>query len=218
MFFTTICTVALSAMAIAVSVNANKIAQRQSSMDYQDRLAEFEIIKNTLVNKDTKKWEASTIQIYKTSGKAKNTDIEIITWLEVDYSNDDGSKRSSRFMLDGYYNNTFFSTEHSGPVATISGGMNQAKEFALEDYIEEVARFRHAYVNLQVKSFLKIKYLDFENNERVNYYDVSSSSGRYITSDTLSKYFDPKVNPIDKKHRVDLQNNQSPSGILPLME
>ncbi|MGN8059124.1 hypothetical protein ACTJKN_22750 [Pedobacter sp. 22163] len=217
-FFTVGCTTALSVMAIIVSSNANKIAQRQSDMDHQDRLAEFRVTTTPVIDKRTRMWEASRMEVYERAGRAKNTEVETVTWLEIDYSNSDGNSRSSRFRLDGYYDHAILSADGNGLIATISAEKNQAKEFALEDYIEETARFRHAYVSFKLKSFLKIKYLDFENMEQEDYFDTAVSPGIYLTLDTLGKYFDAKRNPFDSAHRIDLQNERSPSRILPYLE
>lgn len=58
-------------MAIVVSLDANRIAERKSSMDYKDWPAEFEVIKKSVINKHTKIWESSTIEYIKRPEKRK---------------------------------------------------------------------------------------------------------------------------------------------------
>ncbi|UKB80337.1 hypothetical protein [Chryseobacterium sp. MEBOG07] len=61
---------------------------------------------------------------------------------------------------------------------------------------------------------MKIEYLNFQNEKKIEYYDVSFNNGKLLNSDTISKYFQ-KDNKIFKfENTIDLKDIEDMDGDL----
>ena len=203
-YFTTICAFLLSFMAVFVSVKSNQIADRQQQMDYYEKQPDFQITKQQVYNPKTKFYEDTELIVTKLSGKAKNIGVSTISLLDVRYSNTNGAYKSTRFLLDGYYNTSFLTGHTDGIVQTETGYRNHALEYQLERKIEEFAEREGEYIEIRLNTFVQLSFLNFQNERKLEYFDASSTSGKLITNDTLSRYFDDKSLLFDWAHRINL--------------
>lgn len=205
-YFTTICTILLSGMAIIVSVISNQVANRQFEMDYFEKQPDFQITKEQLFNEKNQKYEDTNLIITKLTGKAKNIEIETITLLDIEYTNTNNEAKNSRFLIEGYYDTSFLSGKTEGIIETETGHKNNRKEIELENYLVEMIENQNQFIYTELKTYVQIKYLNFQNESKTEYFDASSISGKLINNDTLSKYFNYKTQPFDSKNTFNLRD------------
>ncbi|MEG1228625.1 MAG: hypothetical protein RSD71_07990 [Flavobacterium sp.] len=192
-YFTTICTLLLSGMAIIVSVISNQVANRQFDMEYFEKQPDFQITKEQLFNEKTQKYEDTNLTIAKLTGKAKNIDIETITILDIEYTNTKNEVKHSNILIEGYYETSFLSGKTEGAIQTETGYKNNSKEIELENHIIEMIENQNQFIYAQLKTYVQIRYLNFQNESKTEYFDASFASGKLINNDTLNKYFNYKT-------------------------
>jgi hypothetical protein len=205
-YFTTICTIFLSAMAIIVSLISNQVANQQFEMEYFEKQPDFQITKEQLFNDKTQKYEDMNLIISKLSGKAKNIEIETINLLDIEYTNTKNEVKHSHLLIEGYYNTSFLSGKTEGIIQTEAGHKNNTKEIELENYLTEMIENQNQYIYTQLKTYVQIKYLNFQNESKTEYFDASSISGKLINNDTLNRYFNYKTQPFNSKNTFNLRD------------
>lgn len=205
-YFTTICTILLSIMAIIVSIISNRVANRQFEMDYFEKQADFQITKEQLFDEKTKKYEETNLIITKLTGKAKNIEIATITLLDIEYTSTKNETKNSLFLIEGYYDTSVLSGKTEGIIQTETGHKNNSKEIELENYLTEMIENQNQFIFTQLKTFVQIKYLNFQNDSKTEYFDASSISGKLINNDTLNNYFNYKSRPFDSKNTFNLRD------------
>lgn len=215
-YFTTVCTLLLSIMAITVSIITIKVAKRQVKMDYFEKQPDFHISKEQLLNKESGYYEDTELIVTKLSGKAKNIEVENINWLEIEYTNTNKTKLS-RFLIEGYYNTTFHSGKTEGIIQSKIGYQNNLKEIELENYIERMVKGQNQYVSMELKSYVQVKYLNFENEAKTEYFDASSISVKLINNDTLSKYFDSESKVFNPENTISLNKIEDKSKLFKII-
>lgn len=204
-YFTTICTIFLSVMAVIVSIISCEVSSRQYDMEYYEKQPDFQITKEHIFNSETQKYEDTELVITKLSGKAKNIEVQTINWLEVRYTNKSNESKLIRFLIEGYYDSSFLTGKTEGVIQTEAGYKNNSSAIKLENYIDEMVKNQYQYVYSQLKSYVEIKYLNFENEAKTEYFDASFSSGKLINNDTLSKYFNQDSKIFDSNKTIDLR-------------
>lgn len=203
-YFTTICTILLSVMAIFVSIISNQVANRQFEIEYFEKMPDFQITKQQLLNRKNQKFEETQLIITKLSGKAKNIEVDTFTLLEVEYSNTNSETKKSSFLIEGFYNISYLSGKTEGLIQTETGDKNNSREIELESYIEDMITDQNKFLSTKLSTYVQIKYLNFENKLKTEYFDASSISGKLINNDTLGKYFDPKSKYFNSKNTINL--------------
>lgn len=193
-------------MAIFVSIKSNEIATIQQQMDYFEKQPDFQITKKLIYNPKTKFYEDSELIIVKLSGKAKNIGVSTISLLEVEYSNTAGINKRQTFLLSGYYNSSYLSGGTEGLIQTEKGNRNNALEYQLENQIEEMVEGHGEYARMRFQTFVQLSFLNFQNEQKFEYFDASSATGKLINNDSLAKYFDEKSVLFDEAHRIELNN------------
>jgi hypothetical protein len=204
-YFTTICTILLSGMAVIVSIISYKVSSNQYEMEYFEKQPDFQITKKQILNNKTQKYDDTELIITKLSGKAKNIEVQTINWLEVNYTNKLNESKVVRFLIVGYYDSSFLTGQTDGVIQTEAGYKNNSSAIKLENYIDEIIKNQNQYGYSQLKSYVEIKYLNFENEPKTEYFDASFSSGKLITNDTLSKYFNQESKLFDFSNTINLR-------------
>lgn len=205
-YFTTVCTLLLSGMAIIVSVISNQVANHQFDMEYFEKQPDFQITKEQLFNEKTQKYEDTNLTITKLTGKAKNIEIETITILDIEYTNTKNEAKHSHLLIEGYYDTSFLSGKTEGTIQTKTGHKNNSNEIEFENYLSEMIEDQNQFIYTQLKTYVQIRYLNFQNESKTEYFDASSISGRLINNDTLNNYFDYKARPFDSKNTFNLRD------------
>lgn len=70
------------------------------------------------------------------------------------------------------------------------GHQNQLREFKWNNRLDSLLGGHSEYVTTKWRTYVQIKYLNFENKEGTEYFDVSFTGGLYLNSDSIAKYFD----------------------------
>ena len=205
-YFTTVCTILLSGMAIIVSVISNQVANRQFEMDYFEKQPDFQITKEHIFNEKTQKFEDINLIITKLTGKAKNIEIETITILDIEYTNTKNELKYSHLLIEGYYDASFSSGKTEGIIQTETGYKNNSKEIEFENYLSEMIEDQNQFIYAKLKTYVQIRYLNFQNESKTEYFDASSISGKLINNDTLNNFFNYKTRPFDSTNTFNLRD------------
>lgn len=206
-YFTTICTVLLSVMAIIVSVKSCEISERQYNMEYFEKQPEFYIVTKQIRNEETKQYEDNILEISKISGKAKNIEISTITFLDVVYYKNEANN-FRRFLLSNYYQTSLLSDKADGLIETKIGDKNNKHAIELGNLLDERLEPNFHYIFPEVHTFVKIKYLNFENKSKTQYFNASFHKATLIDNDTMSKYFETKLPMFNSKNVIHLDSIQ----------
>ncbi|MGX5685684.1 hypothetical protein ACWKWW_14070 [Chryseobacterium cucumeris] len=213
-YFTTICTLLLSLMAIIVSIKSCQITDRQNQMDYFEKHPDFQISKEYKFNDKTKKYDENELVIRKLSGKAKNIEIETISFFDISYNTNENITKSKRFLLYHYYDTTYLYGSNEGIIQRETAYKNNSRAINFEKKIDTTLRKRQQYSYSKISTFMKIEYLNFQNEKKIEYYDVSFNNGKLLNSDTIPKYFQ-KDNKIFKfENTIDLKDIENMDGDL----
>lgn len=206
-YFTTLCTLLLSMMAIIVSIKSCEISERQYNMEYFEKQPDFHIVTKQVFNKKTKKYDDNILEINKINGKAKNIEISTITFLDISYYYRD-QNRFKRFLIPNYYGTSLLSDDTDGIIETKIGDNNNKYIIDLENALEERLGKQFQYFSPKIHTFVKIRFLNFENKTNIQYFNASYNKATLINNDTLSKYFESKLTMFNSKNVIILDSLQ----------
>uniref|UniRef100_UPI00261DFD23 hypothetical protein n=1 Tax=Fluviicola sp. TaxID=1917219 RepID=UPI00261DFD23 len=196
--------IVLSIMAIIVSIKSYQISNRQYESDLFDKVPDFEIIQTQIQNPENNLYEEAYLSISKISGKAKNIDIEIATFFDVTYMKDNKQK-IFQFIVPDYYNTNYKTGKTEGEIQESTGYRNQKQLHIFQKQLDSLTKKQDIiYGNL--KSFVRIKYLNFENKSVSCYYEVNLFGGNYIDSIIGKKRFENYHNLYRTNKIIDLSN------------
>lgn len=116
-YFTTIAALLFSITAAYVSYVANRISKRQAEMDYFDKLPDFQLTRNQVMNKATGKFENAELVVTKLTGKAKNIGVSTVTLMDIGYSNTVGDNKKNTFRIDGFLIQVFLVGKQTGKLS-----------------------------------------------------------------------------------------------------
>lgn len=194
----------LSLMAIIVSVKSCDIADKQYQSDFFDKLPEFEIIQSQVRNPINNNFEETVLNISKTSGKAKNIEIDMATFFNINYTifND---YNSFSFIVPDYYNINYNTGKIDGEIQEAKGIKNQKTIYDFQNQLDSLITSNH-YINSKLTTYVKITYLNFENKKTSNYYEVDFMKGNYIDSIIGKKKFEEYNNLYKSETIIDFSN------------
>jgi len=165
-FFELIVASLLSFMAIYVSIQANKIAETQTSIMEQENLPQLEIRMTQDYNQDLKIYDNNNWLFFNRGGKLLNFDTREYTFfkfthvhkMEVD---------SLSLPIYAYFNmRGILSGESDGLIYQIDNNHNGFKEIELRNKLSEYGFF-------DIESYLQISYEDIFDNKHLEYYKIS---------------------------------------------
>jgi hypothetical protein len=212
-YATTVCTVLLGTMAVFVSFSANKISYRQTEMDYFDKLPDFQILNNQIYDSKSKMFNNSTLSINKLSGKAKNIFVTTVSVLEIVYQNTNNKIKTSLYLLEGYYNSSIINDQADKLIQTEVGSDNVKQFIKLDRRIDELIETQNEFVNTQLKTYVCIKYLNFENKQEIEYFDASSTIAKTVDDKTVKDYFEHSNSIFVPAHTLVLTEDKLESNI-----
>ena len=189
-FFTTICAFLLSIMAIIVSWKSFEISEKQYQMDYFEKSPDFQIQQTYTRDLKTNYVYQSQLIISKLSGKAKNINIDIACFLNLKLTDYKNNQKTKKFEVYHYYDTTFLSGKNSDTIQESTGYLNHLRYVAFEKAIYTELNKKFQFVDPDLKVYVKISYLSFQNEKKIEYYDVEFLTGNIVNDNSLQKYFD----------------------------
>jgi len=192
-YFTTICTVFLSAMAIIVSWKSIEVSKKQYEMEYFEKSPDFQIQEVYYTDPKTQFVTESKLIFTKISGKAKNIDIDIVNHVVFELTNQGNETKNKTFRLDNYYNLNFLSGKNTDTIQVSEGKKNHSLFVDFQRNIEKQLEVKYLYAFCNLKTYAKISFLNFENKKKNEYYEVKFLTGEIIKdTNAVYKYFDIK--------------------------
>src|SRR5690606_4330992 len=181
-FFTTFCAFILSVMGIIVSIRYLNISELQSKMEYHDKIPEFNIQREYLINSRTEKYDEVILEVYKKSGKTKNITIDIIVFCNIETTDDKNNTNIKSFNLYHYYD-TYFKTGNSeGKIQTAYAYENNKRYIEFENEIYNKLKAQYLFVDIKLITVVKVSYLNFLNEEMIEYYKVDGLKEEWVTN------------------------------------
>lgn len=186
-FFEVIVAGLLSFMAITVSIQANKIAERQTIIMEQENLPQWEVWMQQDKNPQTGIYDLSTWTVVNKGGKFSDFAMTDLTFLTYSKYGDYGSKDSIRIPIYGYLAwRRIHSMETDGPIYTVHNDYNGALEYKLQEELRGKGI-------LDVETYVKITYDDIFDKSHEDYYKLSIGTQRitkaeYLRMDSIHFY------------------------------
>ncbi|GIQ57971.1 hypothetical protein Flavo103_11070 [Flavobacterium collinsii] len=204
-YFTTISSFFLSGMAIIVSWISIDVSKKQYELDYFEKSPDFQIQEVFYTNPKTQFVTDSKLIFTKVSGKAKNIHIDIITLVDLELTNRGNESVNKIFKLDNYYNLNFLSGRITDTIQMSTGKENHSMFVDFQRNIENRLEEKYQYAFCDLKTYVKMSFLNFENKKKNEYYQINSFTGE-IMNDTIvvSKYFDLKSEINHSLKRINL--------------
>lgn len=195
-YFNTITSLLLGLMAIIVAYNSNIIAKEQKQMNYYENTPDFHLSQE--YKRDSTGYSKEVaVKVAKFGGKAKNISLKIKTYAQFEIIDEQNNKLNKYIPLSGYFNESYRTGENKGDIGLLKGIDNNKKFAEFSRRINsEIIKKGYTYVNINAIFIVRINYTDFLNNEKVEYYDVSSADGVLIEK---------------KDFRIELFENKTPS-------
>ena len=106
--------------------------------------------------------------------------MDLVTFLTIEYSKNNTQTNFS-FIVPDYYNISFLSVKNEGEIQESRGNQNQKAIQDYENYLDSLID-EDDVIFTNLKSYVRISYLNFENKRNNNYYEVGLVSGNYIDS------------------------------------
>ena len=204
-YFTTISSFFLSVMALIVSWISISVSKKQYEMDYFEKSPDFQIQEVFFRNPDTQFVTESKLIFSKVSGKAKNIHIEIITLVDFEIMNRSNEITNKFFKLDNYYNLHALSGKSTDTIQVSTGKENNFLFIDFQKNIERQLKEKYQYAFCDLKTYVKISFLNFENKKKNEYFEISSYTGKIVNDTTsVNKYFDFKSEINNSLKRINL--------------
>ena len=189
-FFELIVATLLSFMAIYVSIQANKIAETQTSIMEQENLPQLEIRMTQDYNQDLKIYDNNIWLFFNRGGKILNFDTTEYTFLRFTNMHE-MEIDSVSLPLYGYYNmRGTLSGESEGLIYQIDNNHNGIKEIELRNNLT-------GYGYYDIESYMQISYEDIFDKQHFEYYKVSPG----ISKISEKKWKEISVKFVDAKQK-----------------
>lgn len=208
-YFTTICSLFLSIMAIIISVVSFNISEKQYEMEYYEKSPDFQIQEVYYKNPETKMVTDSKLVFTKLSGKAKNVHIEVANFAEIEVTDHLNREKKELFKLDGYYIFNFLTGKLNDTIQISAGDQNHAAFIKFQSDVEKMLKTNYQYVSCDLKTFAKISYLNFENKHKNEYYEITYLIGEVLNDTvTASNYFNENSSFNYSNKRINLNRSE----------
>lgn len=190
-FFEVLVSLSLTAMALYVSYQANRIAAVQTKISESENMPVFEVIASQTYDKALKFYTENIIDISNEGGPIYNFTPKAVTFLEVAYTDEQNgyTQKIERIPLVGYFTTSFVSNKTKGNMVTWQGYRNNLKLRDLEKEISQSAMLSNKFVSLEIKVYLLVSYEDFLRRAQVEYYYSSVTGTKKITNTEGEKAF-----------------------------
>nr|WP_068889549.1 hypothetical protein [Pedobacter panaciterrae] len=178
-FFEVIVAGLLSWMAITVSMQANKIAERQTLIMEQENLPQWELWMQQNKDPQTGNYDLSTWTVVNKGGKFSDFAMTDLTFVTYSKYSDYESRDLIRIPVYGYLAwRRIHSMDTEGPIYTVDNDHNGALEYKLHEELR-------AQGILDVDTYVKITYDDIFDKPHEDYYKLSIGTERITKSEYL---------------------------------
>lgn len=137
---------------------------------------------------------------FKNFWESKNINVDIINFLDIDVVTKKNIVLNKRFLLNHYYDLNFLSGKNTDTIQTSTAIFNHNNFVNFQHCLEDELKKKFQFVESNLRTFVKIQFLNFRNEKKNEYYEVKFLVGE-ILNDTIkpSNYFNR-----DSRENIDM--------------
>ncbi|MBK9509048.1 MAG: hypothetical protein IPO04_05995 [Cytophagaceae bacterium] len=211
-FVETITATCLAIMAIVVSIKANKIAEQQTNIAYQELLPKFHIVTKQTIDPKLNLYTGQSVQVFNYGNNFDNFYAEGFSFIELTF--EDTLKQVTRVekirLLPVYSYQFASSDEQKGlirelrtndfylDIDTLDFNFNKNKHLVKKWTLKE----------FQFKHYLKLSYLSIMKERKINYYDIDFMEGQLLEDEIGSKLWNQHHSDADRRGALTLHCNE----------
>lgn len=183
-FFEVIVSMALSFMAIYVSIQANKIAENQTRIMEEELLPQLEIRPSVEFNQELQIYDNTTWLFYNHGGKLSNFNTEEYSFIKIIDKNSENYDTIIRPLYSYLDFRGVLTGESEGLIYLVDNHHHGNKEMELRNSL-----INEAYIEIHV--YVQVSYKDLFNKEHYEYFQISPGIKKVSKShwEKAEKYF-----------------------------
>ena len=167
-----IITIIISLTGLFVSMQALKINELQTTIARNSSLPNIQLEERQAFDELSGKENEFVIEISNLEGRINNYDSQTITFLSCNYLDENGNYYSEEVPVYSYYFVGFLSGKSTGVLEERKTVGNGSKLVQLKNDIIEYSKETNEVLNVEVKTYVKISYVDLLNDKHIVYYSV----------------------------------------------
>jgi len=207
-FVETITATCLAIMAIIISIQANRIAEQQTNIAYQELLPKFHIVTKQLFDNKSNSYAGQSVQIFNYGNNFDNFYADGFSFIELKF--EDTITQNIRIekirTLPVYSYEFMTSDEQKGIIREL-----RTDDFYLDiDTLEKCFFKNKNYVKnwtlkeFEFKHYLKLSYMSLMKERKINYYDIDFMEGQLLDENIGSKLWAENKSDLDERGALKL--------------